>query len=657
MRQEEVMGKEDYRKALKLGKKDYQTRMLRGEKPILQVLDDILPERDAYSETPIGQVQIPIEQIEGTKTVARSSSFAGNFMPILRENTEFAAKWTKLLDSHVEEGIRDPIEVYEYMNKFYVLEGNKRVSVMKYSGAVSILGNVIRVIPKRTEEKENKIYYEFLDFYRVAPINYIWFSQEGGFAKLQEAVGKEPEEMWTEEELLEFSSIYTRFTAEYRAKGGDKLNILPGDAFLAFITLYGYNVIEEKTTSEMQKLVAKSWEEFVLLGEHSEIDLKMKPNQKKNTLFNILHLSASVSRKLNIAFIYEKTPGTSAWTYAHELGRFHLEETFPEEVHTICYENGTQENIDSLLQEAIDSGCDLIFTTSPPFVQASVKAAIANPKVRILNCSLNTSHRYIRTYYSRMYEAKFLMGAIAGAMAENNRLTYIADYPIYGSIANINAFALGAKMINPRAKVYLEWSTKKEMDLQEYIKSIDSSCVSGRDMAIPEEASRFFGIYHIDHGWPRNFAMPLWHWGKFYEQLIWTILNGTWSYDDNPTVKKAINYWWGMSEGVVDVVFSKYLPIGLKRLAGLLKTAISTEAFNPFSGVLYSQTGVVVDNPEQILSPEEIMTMDWLVENVIGSIPSKEELKEQAEPVIKQQGVKKREEKVSLHDEDIGNFR
>lgn len=52
-------------------------------------------------------------------------------------------------------------------------------------------------------------------------------------------------------------------------------------------------------------------------------------------------------------------------------------------------------------------------------------------------------------------------GAIAGAMAENNKLAYIADYPIFGTIANINAFALGAKMINPRAEVYLEWSKKK----------------------------------------------------------------------------------------------------------------------------------------------------------------------------------------------------
>lgn len=635
------MGKEDYSKAFKLGKKDYQARMLRGEKPILQVLDDILPERDAYSELPLGLVQIPIEQIVGTKTVARSSSFAGNFMPILRESSEFATKWACLSDSHVEEGIREPIKAYEYMYKFYVEEGNKRVSVMKYFGAVSIQGNVTRIVPKPADSKENKIYYEFMDFYQVAPINYIWFTREGSYAKLQEAVGKEPGERWTDEELLEFSSVYTRFSAEYKAKGGGKLNIALGDAFLAFITLYDYDVIAQKTTSELQELIGKSWEEFVILEENSGIDLKMKPNQKKKSLFSLLPIY--VPRKLKIAFIYEKTPGTSAWAYAHELGRLHLEQRFPEEVHTVCYENVTQQNIDSILEEAIQAGCDLIFTTTPPFAQASVKAAIANPKVRILNCSLNTSHRYIRTYYSRMYEAKFLMGAIAGAMAENNRLTYIADYPIYGSIANINAFALGAKMINPRAKVFLEWSAKKEVDIDEKIRENGSSCVSGRDLVIPEEASRFFGIYHIENGHSRNLAMPLWHWGKFYEQLIWAIMAGTWKYDDNPSVKKAINYWWGMSEGVIDVVFSKYLPIGTKRLVELLKATISSEVFNPFSGILYSQNGVVLEQPDQSLSPEEIMTMDWLAENIVGIIPSKEELKEQAEPVIKQQGVKKKE--------------
>ncbi len=635
------MGIEDYSKAFKLGKKDYQMRMLRGVKPTLQVLDDIMPEKGSYSEVPLGLVQIPTEQIVGTKTVGRSSSFAGNFMPILRETTEFASKWASLSTSHVEEGIREPIKAYEYMNKFYVEEGNKRVSVMKYFGVVSIPGNVTRIQPKRTEEKENKLYYEFLDFYRLAPINYIWFSQKGSFVKLQEAVGKEPDEVWSKDELLKFSSIYSRFSGEYKARGGAKLKITEGDAFLAFIKLYGYEEIDARTTSELKELITKSWEEFELLQEGQEVDLKMKPNEEKKPLLSIL-LPLSTP-KLKIAFIYEKTPGTSAWTYAHELGRLHLEQAFSDEVNTVSFENATQENVGDLINQAIESGCNLIFTTTPSFVQASVKAAIANPEIRILNCSLNTSHRYIRTYYSRMHEAKFLMGAIAGAMAENNRLTYIADYPIYGSIANINAFALGAKMINPRTEVYLEWSTLKDVDIDEKIRKTSSSCISGRDMVIPEDASRFFGLYHMDGGYLRNLAMPLWHWGKFYERLIRTIMDGTWKYDDNPATTKAINYWWGMSAGVVDVVCSQYLPIGTKRLVELLKATISSDQFNPFSGILYSQDGMVQGDPNRSLAPEEIMTMDWLAENVIGSIPKKEELKDKAKPVIEQQGVQKKE--------------
>ncbi|MDE7404578.1 MAG: BMP family ABC transporter substrate-binding protein, partial [Lachnospiraceae bacterium] len=435
--------------------------------------------------------------------------------------------------------------------------------------------------------------------------------------------------------------LYTQFKTEYLAKGGSKLHITPGDAFLAFITLHGYNEVEDQTTNDLKNLITKSWKEFELLQEEEDIELKMNPSQEKKPLLSII-LPVS-SPKLKAAFIYEKTSGTSAWTYAHELGRLYLEQTFPEELQTLCYENGTPENADALIEQAIAEGCNLIFTTTPAFVQASVKAAIANPNVRILNCSLNTSHRYIRTYYSRMHEAKFLMGAIAGAMAANDTMTYIADYPIFGTIANINAFALGAKMINPRAKVHLEWSSMKEVDLDERIRETQSSCISGKDMTIPEETSRFFGLYHMEGDHPRNLAVPLYHWGKFYEQLLRTIVDGTWKYDEKSSSSKAINYWWGMSAGVIDVVCSNHLPIGTKRLVELLKATISSELFNPFSGILYSQTGIVIDDPERKLTPEEIMNMDWLAENVIGSIPKKEDLNEQAAPVINQQGVMKEE--------------
>lgn len=640
----EAMASDDYTKAYKAGRKEYQNRLLRGQKPTLEVLDDILPENEALTMVSLGLVQIPIDQIVGTRYAGRSNSFASNFMPILEEKTEFAYKWSALNKAHEDEGIRDPIKAWEYMNKFYVEEGNKRVSVMKYNEAISIPGNVTRILPKRSDDKEVKIYYEFLDFYKLSKINYIWFSEEGSFAKLQKAVGKQPDEFWTDDDKLTFSSVYSRFTSAYDAKGGRRLSITPGDAFLAFIGLYDYRTIDEKSSNELKDLVAKTWEEFTVLQHKGgdKINLKMDPSsvEKKPMLSRLLPIgSLKGPDKLKIAFIYAKTVRSSAWTYTHELGRMHLEQTFPEEVSTMYYDNVTGDTIEERIEQAIREGCNIIFTTTPTFAQASVKAAIAHPEVRILNCSLNTSHRYIRTYYARMHEAKFLMGAIAGAMAENDRLTYIADYPLFGTIAHINAFALGAKMINPRAKVYLEWSTLKDVDVNERIKSIQPSCISGKDIIIPDEESHYYGIYHVKGDHVRNLAMPLCHWGKFYERMIRLIMDGTWKYDDDSSGTKAINYWWGMSSGVVDVICSQHLPIGTTRLIDLLKKTILTGEFNPFSGPLYSQNGPVNGTNSAELTPEEIIEMDWLAENIIGRIPDMNELTEQAQPVLSQQGV------------------
>ena len=258
------MGASEYEKAYRLGKKEYQHRMMNGQQPTLKVLDEILPSRGSFKEVSLGLVQIPLKQIVGTKTGGRSNAFAANFMPILRADTEFADKWAYLSTAHEQEGIRDPIKAYEYMNQFYVEEGNKRVSVLKYYGAVSVPGTVTRIIPKKTDEKENKIYYEFLDFYEAARINYIWFSKVGSFKKLQKAVGKKPGEAWDEEERLNFSSIYSRFELEYDAKGGERLPITAGDAFLALLSVYDYQELQDMTTSDLRKLIGKTWEEFTL---------------------------------------------------------------------------------------------------------------------------------------------------------------------------------------------------------------------------------------------------------------------------------------------------------------------------------------------------------------------------------------------------------
>ena len=153
-----------YREALKKGQKEKKNRINDGLDPYLPALDDIISSDKVITEVKLGVMQVPTEWIMGTKTASRANAFAANFMPLLEEKSEFGIKWENLCKSHVEEGIRDSIKAYEYMNRYYVLEGNKRVSVLKYFDAVTVSAEVIRVLPVKDGSKEVDIYYEMIEF-------------------------------------------------------------------------------------------------------------------------------------------------------------------------------------------------------------------------------------------------------------------------------------------------------------------------------------------------------------------------------------------------------------------------------------------------------------------------------------------------------------
>ena len=48
---------------------------------------------------------------------------------------------------------------------------------------------------------------------------------------------------------------------------------------------------------------------------------------------------------------------------------------------------------------------------------------------------------------------------------------------------------------------------------------------------------------------------------------------------------------------------------------------------------------MILDDDEKSLSPDEIIEMDWLCDNVVGYIPTFDQLSSHAKPVVKVQGV------------------
>lgn len=157
----------EYDNALRRGKREYSALTSRGERGTLLVLDELTQESRimAYVKQPTREISM--NRIAGTYTSARARSFSAGFMPLYDSGTEFAGKWISLCAAHMTEGLRDPIQVYEYMWNYYVIEGNKRVSVLKYFGAPSVRAEITRMIPQMDpEDPETATYYAFLRYDR-----------------------------------------------------------------------------------------------------------------------------------------------------------------------------------------------------------------------------------------------------------------------------------------------------------------------------------------------------------------------------------------------------------------------------------------------------------------------------------------------------------
>lgn len=639
------MSKADYSDARKLGLRDYRIRVAKGEYPYLPVLDDILRSTTSAGESNLGLVDIPLEYIVGTRTAGRTNAFSSNFLPLLDEGSEFANKWSALSTAHLEEGIRDPIKVCEFLNRYYVVEGNKRVSVLKYFGADSIHAYVTRILPQRTDSRESRLYYEFIDFYRDSGINYVEFTKLGSYKLLLDKMGKQPGDPWTDEDKQDFASAFHYFSKCFKAKVNKKLPITVGDGFLTCVKVYGYEKMKDATEAEINKVLLKLKEELIAAAMEKPVALSMQPvNEKKSGLTKkiINNILPTAQPKMKVAFIYDKRPDVSPWIYGHEMGRMHLNEVMGNQVETTAFTYiNTEELADKALKGIIEQGYTTIFVIAPQLIDSCVRAAVDHPEVRILNCSLNTSYHSIRTYYSRIHEAKFLTGVVAGAMCEDGRIGYLADYPLYGTIASINAFAQGARMVNPRAKIYLNWTCLKDSDPLGMLKQENIRFISGMDNIKPKSASREFGLYMLDDDTQENLVLPVWHWGIFYERLIRDILDGTWK-DEEPAEtnisRKAINYWWGMSAGVIDVFCSDKVPVATQRMVEIFKHGIITGFCSPLGGVITDQNGVQ-HNGGDGFSPEDLMKMNWLADNIIGSIPENWSLKDESVPLVKVSGV------------------
>ena len=632
-----VEATQQYEAALKVGQKYYNDAMKRSIYPYPLALDEILDERTVAGRADLGIVNIPSELIVGTKSAGRTAALAGNFMPLLTENSEFAAKWISLCDAHLsEEGIRDPIECYEYLGKFYILEGNKRASVLMSFGAPTVTGHVTRLIPEYSEDRDIQLYYEFMRFYSIAGVYGVTFRHGGDYFRLLAALGTGEDHVWTDRERKSFSAGFAHFCEAFELLRKDETRVTPAEALLAWLKVYPFSEIKDLTVSELAKKLETLWPDIQALEKKPALEVISSPEEKGQGVLSRL-LSFTKPEHVNAAFIYAFPPESSAWTRAHEHGREYLAEVLGSKVTADVYPAYDRE-YDKAMEQAVADGAQVIFATTPPMIDACRRIAAEHRNVKVLNCALSRPYTGVRMYYSRIYECKFITGAIAGTMTENNLVGYISSYPIIGDPANINAFALGVRMTNPRAKVVLQWSCLPGDPLRELTEA-GVSVISNRDATNSANThwALEWGTYKLSaDGGMTPLAVPCWDWGRFYEQVVRSILNGSWSALNG---ERSVNYWWGLSSGVVSIQLSELLPPGIASLAGMLETGISSGVIHPFRTKITDQNGILRNDGTEDFSSAALMDMDWLCDNVEGSIPAFDELIPEARDMVRLLGL------------------
>ncbi len=635
---------EDYRRAHKRATKEFQADVAAGRYPYPPALDDILKGEGYQGEIPLGLAEIDLSLIAGTRTRGRQNSFSSGFMPLQEASTEFASKWSDLIDSQRAEGIHEPIVVYEYLQRFYVQEGNKRVSVLRYLGQPTVLAKITRVVPMPSDSKAYRVYQEFMRFYRVAPVFGIVLAEEGDYARLAAFAGRDLDNSWPDDAVRDLRSAFDAFAAAFRARHGETLGMSAGSAFLIYLKVFGYDEAVHALPAEVDARVARIWDEFVVSRDGGKVAYLEDPSGKRtNIIPEIKSLAKETmgSRPFFAAFIYESSSEVDGWTALHEKGRMKLvEKVGPTVMSQAYFDCNNDAAFDAAVADATRRRADLIVTVSPTQMRSCLRAAVAHPEVPIINCSVSLSHSAVRTFAGRLYEAKFLLGALAASMAKNHRVGYVAENPVYGTVAEINAFAIGARMIDPYVTVYLKWFSAKDYDWKRELAESDVRVVSARDYLDPSDPDEPWGLYEImDDGTCRHLAEPIWKWGRYYALIVRSIRNDSWKKEGATRRGEALNYWWGMSAGVLDVRLSDEVPYGQRVLVEGIRQSILTRRINPFAGELVSQGGTLVHTGPDRLSSEEIVRMRWLNENIVGRLPEQRELSQEGLEQVEVSGV------------------
>jgi basic membrane protein A len=335
--------------------------------------------------------------------------------------------------------------------------------------------------------------------------------------------------------------------------------------------------------------------------------------------------SASKAEAFKAAWIYVGPHNDGGWSQAHDTGRLAVQRSLGSKVETTFKENVPEgPQVSQVIESLIRDGNKIIFATSFGFQSAMAAAAVKHPDVYFEMATGTKQLKNMAEYFGAGEDAIYLSGMAAGAATKKGVIGYVVPYAIPEVIRHANAFALGAQLMHPGAKVRLVWTHSWfSPDLEK--KAAQSLHKAGADVIGQNVDSPAAGQYAESVGIPwvgydsdaKKFAPKSWltaaiyNWGPYYTRRVKAAMNGTW---------KTGFYYGTIKDGMIGLAsFGPGVSAKTKAAIAKKRADIVSGKFYEFTGPLYDQKGKLRVPAGKRLTVQDLYVMDWLVKGIEGS--------------------------------------
>jgi basic membrane protein A and related proteins len=325
-----------------------------------------------------------------------------------------------------------------------------------------------------------------------------------------------------------------------------------------------------------------------------------------------------------VAFVYIGVPSDGGWTKTHDEGRELVDSKFG--ITSTTVENVPEGPDAERVIEELAQDHDIIFTTSYGYMDPTINVASKYPDVVFLHATGYKTADNVGTYQVKGWEAAYLAGIAAGMMTENGKIGYVGAFPIPEVISTINSFTLAAQTINPDVEVSVVWSntwfdpTAEKQAAETLLDQGIDILANYQDSPAGIQAAAERDVWGMGNDADMSEFAPetyitnaIIHWGDYYVSTVQSWIDGTW---------ESGAYLGGIAEGMSDIApFGKNVPEDVQTKVEEIKAAIVAKEFDIFAGEIYDNKGELKVEDGKALTDEEILSLNWLVKGIKGTIP------------------------------------